>query len=250
MARHVDLNSPLTEEDVQYLISRGREHQLHANFRRFGPPGDHHEPAEGEEAGKVPGSTFYDQEVRGTAVYDIGGGHLPGSTLDYNTGRAFDRENGVTVEPALAGHTPGSYASRYDFREGIDEDGSDIDEDIADHVTSLSATDLEKELKEHGLGVPEKKDASGLSVEQLVEELHDREVQTAKEDKKADLQKKLKAALDKERIEHMQDSLAIHLQDSRVNQIVPVGGTPPVPHVGPLEDEGLLELGESDDENE
>lgn len=215
MGRQIDLNQPLSEEDVTYLISRGRRHQLHANFRRFGPPGNHHEPVEGEEAGQTPGSVFYDEDERAKAVYDTGGGHLPGTTLDYDTGRAFDRENGVTVQPAHAGHTPGAFASRYDFVQGRDDDDADIDEDIAAHVTSLSITDLEKELKERELGVPEHRDISDLNVDELVQELHDREVQTEKTDKKPDLVKKLKSKLSQERKENMQDSLAIHLQDSR-----------------------------------
>jgi hypothetical protein len=215
MARLIDTNKPLSQEDVDYLISRGRSHQLHANFRRFGPPGNHHEPAEGEEAGQEIGSPFYDQDERSKAVYDTGGAPLPGATLDYDTGRAFDRDNGVIVEPQPAGHTPGAFGSRYDFTQGRDEDGSDIDEDIAEHVTSLSITDLEKELKSRDLAVPEHTDISDLSVDQLVAELHDREVQTEKTDKKPDLTKKLKAKLSQERKEDMQDTLAIHLQDAR-----------------------------------
>jgi hypothetical protein len=215
MARQVDLNSPLSQEDVDYLISRGRRYQLHANFRRFGPPGDYHEPAEGEEAGQPPRSVFYDEDERNQAVYDTGGAPLPGTTLDYDTGRVLDRDNGAVVEPAHAGHTPGAFGSRYDFVAGRDEDNSDIDEDIAGYVTSLSITDLEKELKEKDLGVPGHKDVSDLSVDELVNELHEREVQTEKTDKKPDLVKKLKAKLSQERKEDMQDALAIHLQDSR-----------------------------------
>lgn len=226
MARQIDLNSPLSEEDVQYLVSRGRRHQLHANFRRFGAPGDYHEPAEGEEAGQTPGSVLYDQEQRDQSVYDTGGAPLANTTLDYNTGRVFDRENGVTVEPKPAGHVPGGFGSRYDFVEGRDENDSDIDQDIAEHVTSLSISDLEKSLKEHDQEVPQHKDISNLSVEELVSELHEREVQTEKGDKKPDLVKKLKAKLSQERKEDMQDTLAIHLQDSRrAGNTVNVGGS-------------------------
>lgn len=215
MARAVDLNQPLSQEDVDYLVSRGRRSQLHANFRRFGTPENYHDPVEGEEAGKTVTSPFYDESEREKAVYDTGGAPLPGATLDYDTGRVFDRENGVTHEPAHAGHTPGAFASRYDFVQGRDEDGSDIDEDIAEHVTNLSITDLEKSLKENELPVPEHQDVSDLNVDQLVEKLHEREVQTEKTDKKPDLVKKLKAKLSAERKEDMQDALAIHLQDSR-----------------------------------
>lgn len=223
MARLIDLNSPLSQEDVDYLVSRGRSHQLHANFRRFGTPDEPHEPAAGEEAGKEIGSPFYDEELRSKAVYDTGGGHLPGTTLDYDTGRAFDRDNGVLVEPQPAGHTPGAFGSRYDFVEGYDEDDSDIDADIAEHVTSLTIPKLEAELKEKELEVPETPDVSGLNVDELVKELHEREVQTETTDKKPDLQKKLKAALSKERKENMQDALAISLQDARkAGQVVSV----------------------------
>lgn len=215
MARIVDLDKPLSEEDVKYLVSRGRRHQLHANFRRFGMPGNYHEPAEGEEAGKKVGSPFIDNEERQKAVYDTGGAPLPGTTLDYDSGRVFDRDNGVLVEPQPAGHTPGAFASRYDFVEGRDEDDSDIDEDIAEHVTNLTIPQLEAKLRENDLEVPEKKTAGDLKVDELVAELHDREIQTDKDDKKEDLQKKLNSALSRERKEDMQDRLAIHLQDSR-----------------------------------
>lgn len=215
MGRQIDLNAPLSQEDVDYLVSRGRRHQLHANFRRFGTPGNYHDPVEGEEAGTVPGSVFYDDDERSKAGYDTGGAPLPGTTLDYDTGRVLDRDNGVTIEPKPAGHTPGAFPSRYDFVEGRDDDNSDIDEDIAEHVTSLSITDLEKELREKELPVPEHKDISSLTVDELVQELHDREVQTAKSDDKTALQKKLKSKLSQERKEDMQDALAIHLQDAR-----------------------------------
>lgn len=216
MARLIDMDSPLTEEDVAYLRSRGRHHELYANFRRFGEPGNYHDPAEGEEAGKTISSPFYDAEARNAAVYDTGGAPLPGTTLDYDTGRVYDRDNGVTVEPKPAGHVPGGYGSRFDEFSGRDDDDSDIDSDIAEHVTSLTIPQLESKLKEHGLGVPEKRTVdSNLNTEDLVEELHGKEVQTEKTDKKADLQKKLNAVYSKERKEDMQDSLAIFLQDAR-----------------------------------
>jgi hypothetical protein len=148
MGRYIDLDSPLSEEDKAYLISRGRGHVIPANERRFGPDGTD-EPAAHEKAGAPAQSEFYDSEVRGQAVYDTGGAPLPNTTLDYNTGRAYDRENGVLVEPRPAGHVPGGYpleSAQEFFAEGRDEDDSDIDEDIAEEVTSLTVAELKGRL--------------------------------------------------------------------------------------------------------
>jgi len=230
MGRFIDLNQPLSEADRQYLKSRGRGYLLAANERRFGTPDNPREPEDHEAAGAPAQSPFYDTQERDKAVYDTGGAPLPGATLDYNTGRAYDRDNGVLVEPAQAGHTPGAFGSRYDqvggddFEES-DEENSDIDDDIAEHVTSLGVRELEAELKEKEIAIPNRdellKGITGvdnpneLNVQELLEYLTQLEVQTDKDDKKADLVKRLQEKGNKLRKEKMQDLLAIHLQDER-----------------------------------
>jgi hypothetical protein len=98
MGRFVDLNSRLSEEDKQYLRDRGRGYLIPANERRFGTNDEPREPEEFEKAGSNAVSPFYQSEVREAAVYDVGGAPLPNTTLDYNTGRVADRDNGKTIE--------------------------------------------------------------------------------------------------------------------------------------------------------
>lgn len=216
MGRFVDLDKPLSVEDKAYLERRRRGYLIAANERRFGKDGIK-EPEPHELAGITPDSLYVDTEARAQAVYDTGGAPLPDTTLDYNTGRVFHRENGVTVSPNIAGHTPGAYETPFNegFNERNDDDDADIDEDIVDHVLELSIKDLESGLKESGLEVPGHKDISELTVDQLLYNLVEKEVQTEKTDKKADLQKRLKEKLSQERKEAMQNILAIHLQDTR-----------------------------------
>jgi hypothetical protein len=177
MGRFVDLDKPLSEEDKDYLRSRGRAYLIPANERRFGEDGKR-KPEDHEKAGAPAQSPFYDTQERDRAVYDTGGAPLPDSTLDYNTGRAYDRENGVLVEPRPAGHTPGAFpvnSVHEVFGIGQDDGDSDIDDDVAEEVTSIkTVADLKKRLDKEG-------------------------VQYDSEDKKADLQ----------------DRLAIHLQDKK-----------------------------------
>lgn len=175
MGRVVDLQSPLSEEDKEYLRTRGRGYLIPANERRFGEDGKR-KPEAHEEAGAPSQSPFYDTQERDKAVYDVGGALLPGATLDYDTGRAFDRENGVLVEPNPAGHVPGATmpSAIGDFFNGRDEDDSDIDEDIANDVTSLKVPELRERLKSENVEFP------------------------------SDAKK-----------EELQDRLAIHLQDKR-----------------------------------
>lgn len=163
MGRFIDLDKPLSEEDRAYLISRGRDYVIPANERRFGTPDDPREPEEWEAAGAPAVSPFYDTQERDKAVYDTGGAPLPNTTLDYNTGRVLDRDNGLLVEPVHAGHTPGAYpldSAQQFFGEGRDEDGSDIDEDIAEEVTSLKVAELKERLESEGVeyDVSDKKD--------------------------------------------------------------------------------------------
>lgn len=150
MGRKVDLDSPLSEEDKSYLKRRGRGYLIAANERRFGEDGKR-QPEEHEMAGGPPGHQFYDNSERERAVYDQGGAPLPNTTLDYNTGRVYDRDNGVLVEPAPVLSQPGAYATSTqalgEFFEGRDDDDSDIDDDIAEEVTNLKVPELKSRLK-------------------------------------------------------------------------------------------------------
>lgn len=162
MGRFVDLNSPLSQEDIDYLKGRGRGYLLEANFRRFGTPDEPREP-EAHEAvvGSPAQSPFYQSEERAAAVYDKGGVPLPGTTLDYDTGRAYDRENGVTADATLlefnpVGHTSGAHPSPFVHEEGgftsRSDDGDDIDDDIVEKVQSYkNVTELKKALKADGV---------------------------------------------------------------------------------------------------
>src|SRR5215475_5572476 len=108
MGRQINLDEPLSKEDREYLVERGRGYLLAANESRFGTPDNPREPDEGD-LGPTSQSPFYDSEERQKAIYDVGGAPLPGTTLDYDTGRIADRENGVLVEYTGPGHTPGAY---------------------------------------------------------------------------------------------------------------------------------------------
>ena len=174
MGRFVDLNSPLSQEDKDYLEKRGRGYLIPANERRFGKDGTK-EPAPHEVAGAAAQSPFYDTQERDRAVYDVGGAALPGTTLDYDTGRVLDRDNGVRLEPNLP-NQPGHFATRLE-PEGFtstSDDEDDIDEDIVEEV-----------LKLHVAGLKGRLTTMGVEVEA--------------DDKKADLQNKLAIALQDER---------------------------------------------------
>lgn len=176
MGRFVDLDKPLSQEDREYLQSRGRGYLLYANERRFGTPDNPREPEEHEKAGAPSQSPFYDTQARDRAVYDVGGASLPGTTLDYDTGRTFDRENGVIVEPSPV-NQPGAYANHIREPEGFDsssEEDDDIDEDIVEEVLKLHVAGLKGRLTTLGVDVDP-------------------------DDKKADLQNKLAIALQDER---------------------------------------------------
>ena len=80
MGRFVDLDKPLSQEDKDYLNTRGRGYLIYANERRFGEDGTR-EPAEYEKAGAPTQSPFYDTQERDRAIYDRGGAPLPGTTL-------------------------------------------------------------------------------------------------------------------------------------------------------------------------
>lgn len=182
MGRQIDQNKPFTEEDKAYLRSRGRGYLIPANERRFGENGDK-TPSEHEEAGDFALSPFYDSETREKAVYDVGGAALPGTVLDYDTGRVYDRDNGLTVEYTGPGHTPGAYPVGSSEPEGfqsyaVDDNGNPVDdtfdEDIVEYVTSLPNKDaVTEELEE--AGVPFKKDDGRNKLnDKLIVNLQDR----------------------------------------------------------------------------
>jgi hypothetical protein len=152
MGKQIDHNHRYTEEEREYLRSRGRGHMLIVNERRFGTEDNPTDEPEGPVESK-----FYDDSVRQQAVYDVGGAPLPNTTLDYNTGRVMDRNNGQLLEYTGPGHTPGAYDLRVDGRrepEGFDsysDDDDAIDEDIVQEVLNVpNKAGLKKRLSELG----------------------------------------------------------------------------------------------------
>jgi hypothetical protein len=168
MGRFVDLDRPLSDADKKYLESRGRGYLIFANERKFGVDGKK-EPV---------GVQKYDLEVRGQAVYDQGGAPLPGTTLDYNTGRVYGGANAdVLVEPNLPHNSPGHFSNRIEpegFASTPDDGEVDIDDDIVEEVLKLHVAGLKGRL-------------TTMNVE------------VDPDDKKADLQNKLAIALQDER---------------------------------------------------
>lgn len=136
----VDHNKPYTPEIKAYLRERGRGYLIPANERRFGVDGTRTpEPQEVEGAPAV--SPFYDSNDRERAIYDVGGAPLPGTVLDYDTGRVADRVNGVLAEYTGPGHTPGAHdlgqvLEPEGFNSSSDSD-DDIDDDIVNYVTGF-----------------------------------------------------------------------------------------------------------------
>ena len=154
MGRVIDLNSPLSPEDKQYLIARSRGHLIAANERRFGPNGD--QIREGDVVGQPQQSEFYDNEERENAHYDIGGAPLPGTVLHKDTGRVMDRENGVLYDYTGPGHTNSATDIRHNangFAEHGEED--DVDDDIVHAVLSIrTMKELREKLSEAGVEIP------------------------------------------------------------------------------------------------
>lgn len=160
----IDHNHRYTEEERAYLLGRGRGYLIPANERRFGTNANPREPEAHEQHDSHAISPFYQSEAREAAVYDVGGAPLPGAVLDYDTGRIADRENGVTIEYAGPGHTPGAsnlsaQRDRQYEPEGFvsygDDDGDvDIDEDIVEEVLAhKTVAALKKALKDHNVDV-------------------------------------------------------------------------------------------------
>ena len=151
----IDHDKPYTQEIKDYLESRGRGYLIPANERRFGVDGTR-VPEPHETAGAPAVTPFYDSAERDRAVYDVGGAPLPGTVLDYDTGRVADRDNGVLVEYTGPGHTPGAHDPGAMFEpEGFEStsDDDDIDDDIVQFVTGLKTkADVQKQLTHYGVG--------------------------------------------------------------------------------------------------
>lgn len=170
MGIQIDHNVPYTDDVKAYLRERGRAYLIPANERRFGEDGTR-VPEPHESVGAPAVSPFYDSEERDRAVYDVGGAPLPGAVLDYNTGRAADRNNGVLVEYTGPGHTPGAHdIGSIVEPEGFDsrsDDDDDIDEDIVNFVTGLKTKGvIQSKLTEFGVGY--ETDANRHRLEELL----------------------------------------------------------------------------------
>ncbi|AAN02076.1 gp22 [Mycobacterium phage Barnyard] len=151
MSLVLDPNRPWTKEEKEWARSSGRGYLVETNERRF-PGGKAKNALPHEQAGEPPESAQFGQlgeMARQAAVYDVGGVPLPGTTLDYDTGRAlqFDAEgNGVAVEPEIPVNSPGAFATVALRQESegfgsYSDQGDDVDEDIIDYVLSLKTKD-------------------------------------------------------------------------------------------------------------
>jgi len=199
MGKAIDLDSPLSVEDKQYLRDRGRGYLIPANERRFGEDGTR-TPEPHEHSGASAQSQFYDNQERDRAVYDQGGAPLPGVVLDHDTGRAYDRENGVTVEFTGPGHVPGGYDLRAQYdQEGIftetalDERGNPTDDtfdpDIVEYVKGAENKGvLQAELTDHGVAFSKDANREALQDKLIVfyQDLRNSGVEVSFEDVDAD----------------------------------------------------------------
>jgi hypothetical protein len=152
----INHDQPYTEEVKAYLRERGRGYLIPANERRFGEDGTR-VPEAHESVGTTVVSPFYDPAGREKALYDVGGAPLPGTVLDYDTGRVADRENGVLAEYTGPGHTPGAHDLSKQFEpegfESVSDEDDDIDDDIVSFVTGLKTkSDVQKRLTDLGTG--------------------------------------------------------------------------------------------------
>ena len=178
MGKQVLMDHAWSDEEKEYVKSRGRSYLIPENERRFGTADGSVAPSpdQGENGQE---SAFYDDSVRQNAHYDIGGAPLPGTTLDHDTGRVYDRENGVTVQYTGPGHTPGAYNlsgrrepegfESYDVDENGNPVNDSIDEDIVERVTNAeNKPALVKELtklNKAGFGDEPKSDDSREELE-------------------------------------------------------------------------------------
>ena len=118
MGRLIDFSQALSDEDKEYLETRGRGSEIEANERQFGE-------------GAPEGVQKFDTEVRNAADYDVGGAPLPGSILDTDTGRVIPRS---------------------EFSDGAPDEG-DVDDDIVEEVEALNVEELKARLKKENVPV-------------------------------------------------------------------------------------------------
>jgi hypothetical protein len=170
MGRQINLDQPLSEVDKGYLRERGRGYLIEANERRFGVDGTR-VPEPHEQVGAPSQTPFYSSETQQMAVYDKGGAPLPGTVLDYDTGRVADRENGLLLEYTGPGHTPGGHDISQHFEpEGFSsssDDEDDIDDDIVAFVTGLK-TKADVQNKLTASNVPFESDANRQRLDELL----------------------------------------------------------------------------------
>jgi hypothetical protein len=171
MGIQIDHDKPYTPEIKAYLVERGRDYLIPANERRFGEDGTRvPEPHESTSAPSV--TPFYSTEAQQRAVYDVGGAPLPGTVLDYNTGRVADRDDGVLVEYTGPGHTPGAYdidPDPVDNSEGFNSqpEEDDIDDDIVSFVQAVKTkVILQEKLAYFGVGY--ESDANRARLEEIL----------------------------------------------------------------------------------
>lgn len=123
MGRFIDPNLPYTEEDKEFLRSRGRGYAIAENERRFGVDGEG-VPEDHETGGLPPVNEQFSHNSRGEASVDLGGAPI---VLGPDTGRVAVRENGV-------------------YGEGEDVPDETIDDDIVAKVEGMKVAELKEEL--------------------------------------------------------------------------------------------------------
>lgn len=141
MGRYINTDEPLSDEDKQFLQSRGRQNEVDENVRRFGHDGNGGEAAvnpEFEGAGGPAESTSFDPEERAAATHDVGGAPLPGTFLERDTGRV------VPLKPRSEGF------DNIDPNTGeVVQDPDHFDEDIIEEVEQIETVKLLKERLVH-----------------------------------------------------------------------------------------------------
>lgn len=129
MGRYIDPNKPYSEEDKEFLRSRGRGYAIVENERRFGVDGEG-VPEDHEAEGLPPANEQFSHNSRGEATVDLGGAPI---VLGPDTGRVAVRENGV-----------------YGEGEEVPEEDT-IDDDIVADVEGMKVADLKAKLDEMGV---------------------------------------------------------------------------------------------------
>ena len=141
MGRVINFDGPLSDEDKEYLRSRGRGHEIDANDRQFGEGGE----------GADPVNVKYDLAAREAADYDVGGAPLPGRVLDHDTGRVIPLS---------------------EFTDGSPDEG-DVDDDIVEEVEALNVAELKARLNKEKVEFPSNANKADLQ-DALAIHLHDK----------------------------------------------------------------------------